>query len=159
MITKDSVVSIEYVLKDESGNILDASREEPLEYLQGHQNIIPGLERALEGLKVGDKTHVEVQPEDGYGTYDPQMRFTVPVAQFGDQVPPPGTPVQLQAKDGHAIMAQIVGTQDKEVVLDANHPLAGRALFFDVEVKGIRDASAEEKQHGHPHGPGGHHHH
>jgi FKBP-type peptidyl-prolyl cis-trans isomerase SlyD len=157
MITKDMVVSMNYTLKDESGNVLDASNGQPLEYLQGHNNIIPGLEKELSGLNVGDKKQVKVTPEEGYGQYDPGLKFTIGLDQFQGQQPQPGMMVQMESEEG-VMMAKIVGIEEQKVVLDANHPLAGQPLFFDVEIAGVRPASSEEIAHGHPHGPHGHHH-
>lgn len=157
-ITKGKVISMNYTLTDTTGNVLDASQGQPLEYLQGHGNIIPGLERELEGLAAGEKKKVTVQPADGYGNHNPDLLFQIPLEQFGGQTPQSGMMVQLQSPDGQAMMATIVKTEEGQVTLDANHPLAGQVLNFDIEIVSIRDASQEELSHGHPHGPGGHHH-
>ncbi|HEY9745973.1 MAG TPA: peptidylprolyl isomerase [Oculatellaceae cyanobacterium] len=157
MITSGKVVSMNYILTDAAGKVLDSSEGEPLEYLQGYNNIIPGLERALEGLKPGDKKQVVVQPQDGYGERNADLQFTLPLAQFGGQVPQPGMMVQIQSDQG-VMMATIVHLQGEHVLMDANHPLAGQTLHFDVEIVGVRGASEEEILHGHPHGPNGHHH-
>ena len=156
-VTRDKVVSMNYTLTDQAGNVLDASNGEPLEYLQGYQNIIPGLESALEGLKPGDRKQVTVQPTEGYGQHNPDLIFSMPLNQFGGQTPQAGMMVQLQSPEGE-MMATIAKIENEEVVLDANHPLAGQVLNFDVEIVKVRDASQEELSHGHPHGPGGHHH-
>lgn len=156
-VTRDAVVSMNYTLTDQAGNILDASQGEPLEYLQGHQNIIPGLEKQLEGLKPGERKKVTVSPEDGYGTHDPSLQFSLPLDQFGGDKPQPGMMVQLQSPEG-VLVATILSVTDEQATLDANHPLAGQVLNFDVEIISIRPASEEELTHGHPHGPGGHHH-
>ena len=87
LIAPNTVVKMNYTLTDATGNVLDASQGEPMEYLQGHQNIIPGLEKALEGLKPGDRKQVTVQPEQGYGTHNPELIFGLPMAQFGGQAP------------------------------------------------------------------------
>jgi len=156
-VTRDTVVSMNYTLTDASGNVLDASNGEPMEYLQGYQNIIPGLETALEGLKAGDRKQVTVQPSDGYGQHNPDLIFAMPLSQFGGQTPQTGMMVQLQSPEGE-MMATIAKIENEQVILDANHPLAGQVLNFDVEIVGIRSASQEELSHGHPHGPDGHHH-
>jgi len=156
-ITRDKIVSMNYTLTDNAGKVLDASNGEPMEYLQGHQNIIPGLETALEGLQAGERKQVTVQPGDGYGQHNPELIFSLPLDQFGGQAPQPGMLVQLQSPEGE-MMATIMKIEENQVTLDANHPLAGQVLNFDVEIVGIREASAEELSHGHPHGPNGHHH-
>ncbi len=158
MITDDKVVSFNYTLKDEMGGELERSGNEPLQYLHGHQNIIPGLEKALAGLAVSDKKSVTVTPEEGYGEYNPELKFSAEVEKFGEKVPPVGAMVQIHAQDEQVVLAQVVELKDKEVVLDANPPLAGKTLCFDVEIVEIRDASEEELAHHHPHGPDGHHH-
>lgn len=158
MINNNMVVSMNYTLKDDAGNVLDTSSGKPMEYLHGHSNIIPGLEKALNGLTVGDKKEVKVASEEGYGTYDPQLRFAVDLEQFGGQTPQPGMMIQLASPGGETIMARIISVENQQVNLDANHPLAGKDLFFDVEITEIRNASQEEMAHGHPHGPNGHHH-
>jgi len=156
MITKDMVVSFNYTLTDESGTTLDQSGGEPLAYLHGHQNIIPGLENELANLNKGDKKKVTVPPDQGYGTYNAQLRFTLPKTQLGGE-PEVGMMVQMSSPEG-SVLATIVGMEDDQVHLDANHPLAGKTLHFDVEITDIRKATAEELEHGHPHGEGGHHH-
>ena len=157
IITNDKIVAMNYTLTDPAGKVLDASEGEPLEYLQGHQNIIPGLERALEGLKPGDKKQVVVQPGEGYGERNADLQFMLPLEQFGGQAPEAGMMVQIKSDEG-IMMANIVGTEGDQVRLDANHPLAGQTLHFDVEIVSVREASKEEISHGHPHGPHGHHH-
>ena len=156
-ITRNKIVSMNYTLTDNAGKVLDASEGEPLEYLQGHQNIIPGLEVALEGLKPGDRKQVTVQPAEGYGQHNPELIFALPLGQFGGQPPEVGMLVQLQSPEGE-MMATIKQIEADQVTLDANHPLAGQVLNFDVEIVQVRDASEEELSHGHPHGPNGHHH-
>ena len=159
MITANKVVAMNYVLKDKDGNILDSSDNEPLEFLQGHENIIPGLEKALNGLTVGDKKQVEVSPEEGYGEYQDELQFELHRNEFGTEKPEPGMAIQLNTGNGESFLASIVSVDEEKVHVDANHPLAGKTLYFDVEIKDIRDASPEEISHGHPHGPHGHHHH
>jgi FKBP-type peptidyl-prolyl cis-trans isomerase SlyD len=156
-ITQDMIVSMNYTLTDSEGKILDSSNEEPMEYLQGHSNIIPGLESALEGLKPGDRKQVTIQPSDGYGQHNPDLIFSLPLDQFGGEAPQTGMLVQLQSPEGE-MMATVAQIENNQVTLDANHPLAGQVLNFDVEIVKVRSASAEELSHGHPHGPHGHHH-
>ena len=158
MIANDKVVSLKYVLTDPAGEVLDSSEDEPLEYLHGHQNIIPGLENALTNHKVGDKLKVEVAPEQGYGAFDEDKHFAIQRSHFGDADLEEGMMVELTPNRGQPFMARIVAIQDKTVEVDANHPMAGKHLCFDVEVVGVRDASADELAHGHVHGPHGHAH-
>jgi FKBP-type peptidyl-prolyl cis-trans isomerase SlyD len=158
-IKENVVVAMNYQLKDDAGQLLDSSQQgAPLEYLHGHSNIIPGLERALAGMGVGEKKQVSIQPEEGYGQYNPELRFAVPAAQFQGAVPQVGMQFQLTSQSGESFVAQVVELSPEQVTLDANHPLAGKSLHFDVEITGLRAATAEELAHGHPHGPGGHHH-
>lgn len=159
MISDNKVVSMNYTLTDDKGEVLDSSEGEPLEYLQGHGNIIPGLEKALTGLKTGDKKKIMVSPADGYGVYDPELKLTLEKKQFGRQKPETGMTLELHSDDGHVMQATITSIEGDTVHLDANHPLAGKTLHFDVEISGVRDATKDELEHGHPHGPDGHHHH
>ncbi len=157
-ITQDMVVSMGYVLKNDEGTIIDQSGEQPLVYLHGHRNIVPGLERALDGLAVGESKRAKVSPADGYGEYDPQLKFAIPKDRIGDQPPPVDSLVQLQNPNGQTFVARVAEFTEKEVILDANHPLAGENLNFEVTIVDIRKAEPEELAHGHVHGPGGHHH-
>ena len=157
-IAKDPAGTFHYILKDKDGTILDQSVEgEPLHYLHGHHNIVPGLESQMESKEVGDKLQVHVTPESGYGEYDPDKRFLLDRSQLPDELEP-GLALELHAEDGEMLLAKIVAVEKKHVEVDANHPMAGKDLHFDIEILAIRPASAEEIQHGHVHGPGGHHH-
>lgn len=159
-IANNKVVSIHYKLTNDEGSILDSSEgQEPLAYLHGLGNIIPGLENALTGRAVGDKFTVTIPPADGYGERDNEMVQSVPKSAFQgvDQIEP-GMQFQAQSPDGMQLVT-VVDVDGDEVILDGNHPMAGITLTFDVEVTEIRDATAEELDHGHVHGPGGHHHH
>jgi FKBP-type peptidyl-prolyl cis-trans isomerase SlyD len=130
-----------------------------LAYLHGLGNIIPGLENALSGRALGDKFSVTVAPADGYGERDNEMVQSVPKSAFQgvDQILP-GMQFQAQSPEGMQLVT-VIDVDGDEVILDGNHPMAGITLTFDVEVTEIRDATAEELEHGHVHGPGGHHHH
>lgn len=160
VIEKNQVVTFHYTLKDKDGNVLDKSvGGDPLSYLHGHSNIVPGLEVEMESKKVGDKLQVHVTPENGYGHYDPEKRFLIGRDQLpGDVELEPGMALELHADDGDTLIAAVVAVDKKAIEVDANHPMAGVDLHFEIEVLEIRDASAEEIQHGHVHGPGGHHH-
>lgn len=158
-IAKHKVVSINYTLKDESDTVIDSSEGgEPLAYIHGIGNIIPGLENALNGKSVGDKLSVTIAPDEAYGERDDDMVQTVPRNRFE-----PGVDIeagmQFHTQSDHGMQVVTVTHVDQEsVTVDANHPLAGITLHFDVEVMGVRDATADELSHGHVHGPGGHHH-
>jgi FKBP-type peptidyl-prolyl cis-trans isomerase SlyD len=153
------VVSMHYTLTDDSGDVLDSSRGgEPFSYLHGHNNIIPGLEKALEGTEAGFKSKVTVTPAEGYGEKNPDAIFEAPREHF-----PPDMKLEVGARvyaDGPngPITLTVVKLTDTGAVLDANHPLAGKTLHFDVEVTTVRAATSEELAHGHVHGEGGHHH-
>ncbi len=159
-IAKDSVVSIEYTLTDDNGAILDQSAGRgPLWYLHGHENIVPGLEKALGGKSVGDKLTVSVPPEDGYGAYDETQTFEVPRSELPATIQPQkGMELTMRSPNGHSVPVTILKVKPSSVVMDGNHPLAGKTLHFAVEVSGVRKATKEELAHGHVHAPGGHHH-
>ncbi len=158
--THGMVVSLRYTLRDEEGVVIDSSEEQaPLAYLHGYHNIVPGLERALEGAAVGYHSLVVVNPEDGYGDHDPEQVFEVPREQFSDDNDlVPGAAVYADTPQG-PIPYTVIDVKPEIVVLDGNHPLAGVTLHFDVEVVHIRPATQDELGHGHAHGEGGHHHH
>jgi FKBP-type peptidyl-prolyl cis-trans isomerase SlyD len=154
-IQKDKVVSIHYTLKDKEGNILDTSSgREPLTYIHGNGNLISGMEEGLEGKSSGEKLDLEISPEKGYGVRNEELVQQVSRTTFGDQKVEKG--MEFQTKSGHTVVVTKVGLE--QVTVDANHPLAGKDLFFKVEVMEIREATKEELDHGHVHGPGGHHH-
>lgn len=158
-IQNNKVVLIDYTLNNDNGDILDSSvGREPLAYIQGHQNIIPGLEKEMLGKKVGDKFKAVVQPEEGYGKFNPELLQDVPRSAFqGVDEIAVGMQFQTQLEDGPIIMA-VKNIDGDTITIDGNHPLADQVLTFDVEVVEIRDASEEELAHGHVHGNGGHHH-
>ncbi|MBN2501208.1 MAG: peptidylprolyl isomerase [Anaerolineales bacterium] len=149
------VVSMEYTLKVD-GEITDSSEgREPLEFVHGAGNIIPGLEREMTGMAVGESKDVLVAAADGYGEEDEKAFMDVPRDQFPEEIPMKvGTELQVQNQAGQPMYARIDMVGDKSVRLDFNHPLAGRDLHFSVKVVGLREATDEEKEHGHVHGPG-----
>lgn len=158
-VTQDAVVSIHYTLTNDQGVTLDSSAGgEPLAYLHGNGNLIPGLERALDGKSAGDKLQVQVVAADAYGELDPDLVQDVPRDAFRgiDDIQ---VGMQFQAQSNHGPRAVVVTKVASDVVtVDGNHPLAGQNLNFEVEIKDVREATEEELEHGHVHGPGGHEH-
>ncbi len=158
-VATDKVVSINYVLTGDDGTELDRSGEgEPLDYLHGHHNIVEGLEEALAGKEVGAKLTVRVPPAKGYGERvgKPQQ---IPRSKFPKDVPvQKGMQFFTQGPKGEPIPVWVTKVMGPTVTIDMNHPLAGENLNFAVEVVAVRDATAEELEHGHVHGPHGHHH-
>jgi FKBP-type peptidyl-prolyl cis-trans isomerase SlyD len=159
-IAKDTVASIHYKLTLDDGSIADSSFDgEPLTYLHGHGNLVPGLERQLLGKKAGDKFEAVVPPAEGYGEYDPQAEHTYPRTAFPKDVElHVGMGFHTQDKQGNTIPLFIRELMKDQVVVTTNHPLAGQRLNFTIEVIKLRAATREELAHGHVHGPGGHHH-
>ena len=157
-IEKGRVVRMHYTLRDDSGTTIESSGgREPLTYLHGFGHLIPGLERTLEGSQAGLVTAVTVLPQDAYGEKDPQAVIRAAREDFPDGLTlEPGIEVQAETPDG-PLTFMVVSIEGDEAVLDANHPLAGKTLTFDVEVLDVREATADELAHGHVHGPGGAH--
>lgn len=151
-IAKDKVVVIDYTLTDKNGQVIDKSDPSaPLAYLQGNGNLLPKLEGALEGKVKGDSLNVVLAPEDGYGVHDASKIIDVPRAMFKDvgEVKPG---MRFQAHGPHGVdLLCVLDVADDTVKVDGNHPLAGVTLHFDVTVRDVRDASAEELAHGHVH--------
>jgi len=159
-IADGKVVSFHYTLTNDKGEVVDTSRDrdEPLPYLHGGQNIVPGLERQLTGKQVGDKLEVTVSPTEGYGERDPALTQQVPKDAFPDDLEiAVGMQFVAQSNAG-PVPIWIAAIEGDTITIDQNHPLSGETLHFDVEVVEIRDATDEEKEHGHPHGPEGHQH-
>lgn len=152
-IVKDTVVAIDYTLKDDEGAVLDTSEgKEPLAYLHGAGNIIPGLEKALEGKAPGDELNVRVEPAEAYGEHSEELKQAVPRDLFkGVDDLQPGMRFQAQGGEGATQVVTVVDVAEDQVTVDANHPMAGMPLNFDVKVKEVREASEEEREHGHPH--------
>ena len=157
-IQNDQVVSFNYTLTDAEGTVIDKSEGQPLVYLHGAGNIIPGLENALTGKNVGDKLTVHVPAAEGYGEYSAEMVQEVPRNMFqGVDNIEAGMQFQAQTDDGMQVVT-VKEVTDESIFVDGNHPLAGQDLNFDVEIVEIRPASQEELDHGHVHGAGGHQH-
>jgi FKBP-type peptidyl-prolyl cis-trans isomerase SlyD len=155
------VISFHYTLTNEGGEVIDTSRDskDPFSYLEGMNQIIPGLEKAMALLNVGDKRKIEVEAADAYGEHDAQLIVEVP----RDKLPnaeqlEAGDQFQATGPNGEMLLFRVIDIEGDKVKLDGNHPLAGEKLVFDVEVMSVRNATPEEVTHGHAHGPGGHHH-
>jgi FKBP-type peptidyl-prolyl cis-trans isomerase SlyD len=152
VIEKDRVVTIDYELKDSGGEVLDSSGgSDPLVYLHGNENIIPGLERRLAGKKAGDQVACVVPASEAYGERDEALVFEVSKSEFGD-----GAEIEIGMQfhahgDGGTRLVTVLGMEGDKVKLDANHPLAGTELHFNVKIVDVREATAEEISHGHIH--------
>ncbi len=160
-IAKDTVVSLHYKLSDAQGNLIEQSSE-PMVYLHGgYGNTLPKIESALDGKAVGFQTQIQVEPEDAFGEYDAELVKIEPRNLFPDDLEVgmqfEGSPDGEQHAESRVFT--VTDMEEGKVVLDGNHPLAGMALRFALDVVDVRKASAEEIAHGHVHGPGGHHHH
>jgi FKBP-type peptidyl-prolyl cis-trans isomerase SlyD len=151
-VSDDIVVSIDYTLTVD-GQVIDSTEgDEPLQFLQGHQNIIPGLERELTGMKIGESKKVVVPPGEAYGEVDPENIIEVPRTEFPAEIPlEQGTELEVKNADGEVLSATIADMNDSSVKLDFNHPLAGKKLDFDVTIIDLREATEEELAHGHVH--------
>ena len=158
-ITKDAVVTIDYRLHLGDGKYIEESeQEDPLVYLHGYEEIVPGLEKALEGKKAGDSVKAQVSPEDGYGEYDSDAVEEVPREEFpADLELEAGGIVTATDEEGDEVEFLVKEVRPKTVVVDFNHPLAGKTLHFEVTVREVRKATAEELEHGHAHSPGHEH--
>jgi FKBP-type peptidyl-prolyl cis-trans isomerase SlyD len=153
IIAKDRVVSISYTLRDDKDKFIDATDEgDCFDYLHGHENIIPGLERALEGKKTGDRLTVSLSAAEAYGERDEKLVSRIALDRFeGVEPVEPGMQFEAQTPAGYRIVT-VTGVEGSSVTIDANHPLAGKNLCFDVTVSSIREALPEELSHGHTHG-------
>ncbi len=150
IVEKDKIVSIQYNATDETGAVVDSNTEfEPLEYLHGHGNILENLENALDGLQVAEEKKVTLAPGEAYGEFNPELVFEVNRDQFpeGAEQVQPGT--MVQSSDGLELI--VTDIDGDKIILDGNHPLAGRTLHFSVTIKNIRQPTAEELSHGHVH--------
>ena len=159
-IKENSAVSFHYTLTDDAGAQIDSSAgQDPLAYLHGAGNIIPGLEKALEGKAAGDQLKVSVSAEEGYGPVQPELIQDVPRSAFqGVESIEVGMQFEAQTGQGGAVPVTVTAVSGETVTVDGNHPLAGKSLHFDVTIEAVREATKEELDHGHIHGPGGHQH-
>ncbi|MGD8455600.1 MAG: peptidylprolyl isomerase [Anaerolineales bacterium] len=151
-VADDLVVTIDYTLTVDD-EVLDSSEEEgPLGYLQGHDNIISGLESELSGMKIGEKKTVTVSPVDGYGEVEEEAIVDVPLSEFPEELPlQAGLELEVTDKDENIMLATILEVGDDTVTLDTNHPLAGKTLNFEVSIVDLRYPTEEELAHGHVH--------
>ncbi|MDX9732077.1 MAG: peptidylprolyl isomerase [Bdellovibrionales bacterium] len=153
------VVSFHYTLKNQAGEQLESSfGSDPLMFLEGVGQIIPGLEEAIKKMNAGDKQTVTVKAAEAYGEVEKDMIVEVPRERLPKKDVEVGDRFHADAGDGHAQVVQVVKVTDTHVTIDGNHPLAGQDLTFEVEISATREATKEELAHGHAHGPGGHHH-
>ena len=153
------VIGFHYTLKDNQGKLIETSKDrEPMSFLEGSGHIIPDLEVIILTLKVGDQKEVSVPHTRAYGVYNQNLIYKMPKTKFPSKDVKVGDVFQMGAKESVQLVTVVEATED-EVVLDANHPLAGVDLNFLVEITSRREATSEELAHGHVHGEGGHHHH
>ncbi len=159
-IERDKAVALEYTLKGDDGVVIDTNvGEEALWYLHGHQNIIPGLEKALEGKEPGAAVDVSIEPADGYGEPSDALIFEIEKSKLPKGMEATrGAKLQVNAPGGGRMVATITKVKVSSVTVDANHELAGKRLHFSVKVGEVRKATKEELSHGHVHAPGHHHH-
>ena len=151
-VQNDLVVTLDYKLFVEDELLESTDDGEPIQFLQGHGQIIPGLEEAIYNLKVGDTKKVVIEPEDAYGEYDPESIEVAKIEEFSEEVPMDvGTFLDFRDDDDEVLSAQIVKADEDTVTLDFNHPLAGKTLTFEITVTDLRPATEEELDHGHAH--------
>ncbi|NPA51274.1 MAG: peptidylprolyl isomerase [Aquificae bacterium] len=160
-VSENKVVTFHYTLKDkETGEVLDSSKQygQPLTFLVGKGEIISGLEERMKGMKEGETKTIEVPASEAYGEKDPNLVQKAPREYFQGVQLEKGMPLQAQTPEGQIINMVVLDFDDQSVTVDLNHPLAGKDLVFDVEVVSVREATPEERLHGHAHGPEGHSH-
>jgi FKBP-type peptidyl-prolyl cis-trans isomerase SlyD len=156
-IGSQKAVTIDYTLKDDAGEVLDTSEgRKPLTYLHGVGSLVPGLEKALEGKADGDTITVSLPPDEGYGARDERLVRKLPVRKIREPRIQVGGRYPADTPEGPRLVL-VTALQGDYATVDANHPLAGMTLHFQVKVVGVREATAEELAHGHVHEPGGHH--
>ena len=158
VVADEVVVSLAYKLTVD-GEVLDeAGEEDALQFLQGHRNIIPGLENQIAGMKVGEAKTVVVPPETGYGEVDMDSVDEIPASEFPEGVTPEvGMELEIKDKEGNEMYGRVLSIQDDTVTMDFNHPLAGKDLHFEVKIVDLRAATGEELAHGHVHAHRHHH--
>ncbi len=160
-VEKNKVVSFHYTLKDkETGEVIESSKEggQPVTFMVGAGEIIPGLESRMLGMSAGESKDIEVPAREAYGERNPELIQKAPREYFQNIPLEKGLPLQAQTPEGGVITMVVVDFDEQTVTVDMNHPLAGRDLVFEVEVVDVREASPDEILHRHAHGPGGHQH-
>ena len=161
-LDKNQVVTLKYVLhtNDENGEkvfVEETSAENPMTFLYGVGMMIPKFEQEIQNLNIGETTSFTIEPSEGYGERDPQAVTQLPVDMFqGQELPPVGAVLPLSDNQGNNFQALVIEVTPEAVVVDLNHPMAGRPLHFDVEILNTRPATEEELAHGHAHGADGH---
>lgn len=158
-VSENKVVIIHFSLKNGHGELLDTTEgEDPMAYIHGMGQMVPGLEKALENKMTGDKIQIKLAPEDGYGVYKKEWVQNFPLSEFGEQDKVTvGAEFEIETEHGFKV-GTVIEIKGDEVVTDFNHPLADETLDFDVTIVDIREPTKAELSHGHVHGPGGHHH-
>lgn len=159
-IGQNKVVTMNYTLKDNQGNVIQTTeKKEPFQFLSGNKQILPKLEQEIDNMIIGSKKNVKIPANEAYGEYSEQAVQQVDKKNFPNDVElKAGMEFVANSPEGQQMPFVVKEVKDKEVTIDFNHPLAGKDLEFDVELVDVRDASLEELQHGHAHGPGGHNH-
>jgi FKBP-type peptidyl-prolyl cis-trans isomerase SlyD len=159
-ITQNQVVTINFTLKDDAGEVIDSTQgSQPFSFISGNNQILPKLEESISIMLIGGKKNVKLDPVDAYGEYKEEAIQSVDRTEFPQDVElEEGMSFMAHTPDGRNVPLTIAGVQEDKVTVDFNHPLAGKALEFEVELIDVRDATLEELQHGHSHGPEGHHH-
>jgi FKBP-type peptidyl-prolyl cis-trans isomerase SlyD len=151
-IGNNTVVSFQYLLRNDQQEAVDSSLpDDPLVYLHGNNDLIAGLERALQGKGPGDEFSVVIEPTEGYGDPDPELIQQVNAEEFSDVTIEPGMQLEGEDDDGNMVTISIDKIEGDQVTVNMNHPLAGETLHFDIKVESVREASNEEIEHGHPH--------
>jgi FKBP-type peptidyl-prolyl cis-trans isomerase SlyD len=159
-VEKNMVVSFHYTLRDtETGDVIESSRDtgQPVVFMVGAGEIIPGLESRMMGMKTGESKTIEVPPEEAYGPHNPELVQKAPREYFQNVPLEVGLPLQAQTPEGRTINMVVVDFDEETVTVDLNHPLAGKTLTFEVEILSIREATPDEILHRHAHGHGSHH--
>ena len=143
-IGKNTVVTFDYILKDEDGNVLEDTEGQGSSYLHGYGNLLPALEEALEGLEPGDSLRKQLTVDEGFGAYDDSLVISFPISEFGDNKPEVGQEILMPNDEGDDVIFEVTEIEDGMVTLDGNHPYADMPLDFDITVTDVREATAEE---------------